>query len=343
MRPEHCTTPKRWWRWKSAIPASPPARWSRAPSPSAMTVGPTRRRSTSPPRPRIAAGRNSPGSCRSTRIVCASVAPAVGGAFGMKASVYPEEVFAVWAALHHRCDVRWTATRSEEFLSATHGRALTTRGRLALDADGSFTALEAQVVAPVGPWLPNSALVPALNAARILPSGYDIPNVDLATEVRSHPLPPVGIYRGAGRPEANTLIERLIDEAAAVTGRDPLELRRQNMLPAAALPHETLTGDVLDSGDYPGLLTAAEPWYWRAARRTRCPARGGPDLGAWACLLPRAFRRRLGKRARDAARGRQRACGKRVVLAGTGASDGLHADRGRCAGDDTRADHSAGW
>jgi carbon-monoxide dehydrogenase large subunit len=85
------------------------------------------------------------------------IAPAVGGAFGMKGSVYPEEVFAVWAALHHRRDVKWTATRSEDFLSATHGRALVTRGRLALDAEGNFTALEAQATAPVGPWLPNSA------------------------------------------------------------------------------------------------------------------------------------------------------------------------------------------
>ena len=216
------------------------------------------------------------------------VAPAVGGAFGMKASVYPEEVFAVWAALHHRRDVKWTATRSEEFLSATHGRALTTRGRLALDADGSFTALAAQVVAPVGPWLPNSALVPALNAARILPSAYDIPNVALATEVRSHPLPPVGIYRGAGRPEANTLIERLVDKAAAVTGRDPLELRRQNMLPADALPHETLTGDVLDSGDYPGLLTAVAPHH-AMLRAERDALRGAgriAGLGLAFCLEP---------------------------------------------------------
>ena len=127
---------------------------------------------------------------------------AVGGAFGMKGSIYPEEVFAVWAALRHKRCVKWTASRSEEFLSATHGRAVQTTGRLALDEDGKFLALEAEVEAPVGAWLPNSALIPGWNAARILPSGYAIDDLQMATEVRSHSLPPVGIYRGAGRPEA---------------------------------------------------------------------------------------------------------------------------------------------
>jgi carbon-monoxide dehydrogenase large subunit len=217
------------------------------------------------------------------------IAPAVGGAFGMKGSVYPEEVFAVWAALHHRRDVKWTATRSEDFLSATHGRALVTRGRLALNAEGRFTALEARATAPVGPWLPNSALVPAWNAARILPSAYDIPNVALQAEVESHALPPVGIYRGAGRPEANTLIERLIDEAARRTGRDPLALRRGNLLPPGAMPHRTLTGDVLDSGDYPGAATGRFRALHGASApsATPCAGRGGSRASGLAfCLEP---------------------------------------------------------
>ncbi len=109
------------------------------------------------------------------------IAPDVGGAFGMKASLYPEEVLAVWAALHHRRSVRWCATRAEDFLSATHGRGQHNWGRLAVAQDGTFLALEAKISAPVGPWLPNSALIPAWNAARILPGGYDIPTVDIAT------------------------------------------------------------------------------------------------------------------------------------------------------------------
>jgi carbon-monoxide dehydrogenase large subunit len=184
------------------------------------------------------------------------IAPDVGGGFGMKGFSYPEEVLAVWAALHLKRDVRWIATRSEEFLSAGHGRGLTSRGRLALDADGRFLALEARIEAPVGGWVSGTGLMPAFNAARILPSGYEIPALDIDTSVVSYASPPVGIYRGAGRPEANVLIERLIDEAAAVTGRDPIALRKANLLPAGAMPHDTATGNRLDSGDYAAALDA---------------------------------------------------------------------------------------
>lgn len=182
------------------------------------------------------------------------IAPDVGGAFGMKASLYPEEVFAVWAAFHHRRSVRWTATRSEDFLSATHGRGLTCGGRLALAEDGQFLALEAEVEAPLGHWLPNSALVPAWNAARILPGAYDIAHVSISTSAVAHALAPTGIYRGAGRPEANCLMERLVDDAARATGIDPIELRKRNLVIERALPFRTVTGNLLDSGDYAGLL-----------------------------------------------------------------------------------------
>ncbi|MBF9058144.1 molybdopterin-dependent oxidoreductase [Rhodobacterales bacterium HKCCSP123] len=184
------------------------------------------------------------------------VAPDVGGGFGMKGFAYPEELFATWAALQLKRDVRWIATRSEEFLSAAHGRGLTSRGRLALDAEGRFLALEARIDAPVGGWIAGTGLMPAFNAGRILPSGYVIPALDIETEVHSHPTPPVAIYRGAGRPEANVILERLIDEAAAVTGRDPIALRKANLVPAEAMPHDTATGNHLDSGDYAAALDA---------------------------------------------------------------------------------------
>ncbi|TLP59399.1 xanthine dehydrogenase family protein molybdopterin-binding subunit [Parasedimentitalea maritima] len=182
------------------------------------------------------------------------IAPHVGGAFGMKASLYPEDVIAVWAAFHHKRDVKWTATRSEEFLSATHGRGLTTIGRLAVNKDGMFQALQAEVNGPVGHWLPNSALTTVWNAARILPAGYQIENLEISTRAQAHNLAPTGIYRGAGRPEANCLIERLVDKAAVVTGLDPVEIRRRNLLDASAFPHRTGTGNVLDSGDYSRVL-----------------------------------------------------------------------------------------
>ena len=182
------------------------------------------------------------------------IAPDTGGAFGLKGSIYPEEVFAVWAALHHRRPVEWIATRSEEFLSAAHGRGLTSTGHLALDSNGTFLGLTAKIHAPLGQWLPNSALVPAWNAARILPSGYDIAHVDIETRAQTEHRAPVGIYRGAGRPEANALIERLIDKAARATGLDPFEIRKRNLLPASALPHSLPSGDILDSGNYTAAL-----------------------------------------------------------------------------------------
>ena len=206
------------------------------------------------------------------------VAPDVGGGFGMKGFTYPEEVLAVWAALQLKRDVRWIATRSEEFLSAGHGRGLTSRGRLALDAEGRFLALEARIEAPVGAWVAGTGLMPAFNAGRILPSGYVIPALDIETAVTAHPSPPVGIYRGAGRPEANVIIERLIDEAAAVTGRDPIALRVANLLPESALPHDTATGNRLDSGDYAAALAAfaeAADLDGLRARRDAIRAAGG--------------------------------------------------------------------
>lgn len=186
------------------------------------------------------------------------IAPNVGGAFGMKGSVYPEEVLAVWSAFRLKRSVRWTATRSDEFLSATHGRGTASRGWLGLDGTGRFLALRAEVTSPLGHWVPNSGLITGWNAARVLPSGYDIPHLDISTRVCLTPRPPRGIYRGAGRPEANLLIETLIARAATVTGQDPVDLRRRNLLAAGRLPHDTATGNRLDSGDYAAALDALE-------------------------------------------------------------------------------------
>ncbi len=196
------------------------------------------------------------------------IAPDVGGAFGMKASLYPEEVYCVWAALTIGQPVRWSATRSEDFLSATHGRGLTTRGTLALDSEGQFAALTADISAPLGGWLPNSALISAWNAARILPGPYLVGDVRIDTTALAEHRAPTGIYRGAGRPEAAALIERLVDKAARATGLDPFEIRLRNLPPKDALPRETATGQTLDSGDYAGalqLLRCASRYDARAA------------------------------------------------------------------------------
>ncbi|WP_224814230.1 xanthine dehydrogenase family protein molybdopterin-binding subunit [Hasllibacter sp. MH4015] len=207
------------------------------------------------------------------------IAPDVGGAFGMKASLYPEEVFAVWAALHHRQAVRWCANRGEDLLSATHGRGIRSIGRLAVDKNGMFLALQAEIRAPVGPWLPNSALVPGWNAARILPGGYDVPTLDISVDVRPDGHGPVGIYRGAGRPEAACLMERLADAAARKVGLDPLTIRRRNVHASGALPLRNATGNYLDSGDYPAALEAAsEAADYPALQVRRAEARADGKL-----------------------------------------------------------------
>jgi aerobic carbon-monoxide dehydrogenase large subunit len=185
------------------------------------------------------------------------VAPDVGGAFGGKASIYPEDVLVAFAALTLRRPVKWCATRSDEFLSATHGRGGCLKGALALARDGRFLALKAEVAFPLGHWMPFSGAVPARNAARILPGPYRVPAVAIAMRGDVTDTAPLGIYRGAGRPEAAMLMERLADEAARVLGRDPADLRRRNLLSPGELPARTPTGETLDAGDYPGLLREA--------------------------------------------------------------------------------------
>ncbi|MFK7965695.1 MAG: xanthine dehydrogenase family protein molybdopterin-binding subunit [Burkholderiaceae bacterium] len=182
------------------------------------------------------------------------IAPDVGGAFGMKASLYPEEVLVAWAARQLGRAVRWTASRSEDFLSATHGRGGVSTGELAIDKDGRFLALRARMACPLGHWLPNSAGIPAWNAARILPGPYAVSAVDISTVAALSDTAPVGIYRGAGRPEAATLMERLVDKAAKQLQLCPFKIRRKNVLAPEQLPVRRATGAVLDSGRYGAVL-----------------------------------------------------------------------------------------
>jgi carbon-monoxide dehydrogenase large subunit len=185
------------------------------------------------------------------------VATDVGGAFGGKASLYPEEAALAFAALHLNRAVIWQGSRSEEMLAATQGRGAVLEGEMALDADGRATALRAVLRYPLGHRLPFSAAVPGRNAARILPGGYGIPVLRVALRAHFDHAAAMGIYRGAGRPEAAMLLERLMDRAAQATGLDPAAIRRRNLLPPDALPFPTPTGEVLDSGDYPALLDRA--------------------------------------------------------------------------------------
>ena len=181
----------------------------------------------------------------------------VGGAFGAKSSVCPEDLAIVLAARQLRASVRWQSTRSEEFTSGMHGRGARLQGRLSLSADGRFDALTADLRFTVGAWLPFSAVAPLRNAARILPGPYRVAKLDVQGSAGLSHSAPVTIYRGAGRPEAALLMETLVEQAARAAGMDPVALRRRNLVSASDMPYTTPTGEVFDSGDYLRALTQA--------------------------------------------------------------------------------------
>lgn len=185
------------------------------------------------------------------------IAPDVGGAFGGKASIYPEDAVVAWAAKTMRRPVKWIASRSEDFLAATHGRGGRIEAGLALSADGRAMALQARLSFPLGHWMPYSAVVPGRNAGRILPGPYLIDTVEIELAGHLTNTAAIGIYRGAGRPEACLVMERLMDRAAVTLKLDPLEIRRRNLIPPDRLPLRSPTGVLIDSGDYPALIAKA--------------------------------------------------------------------------------------
>lgn len=202
------------------------------------------------------------------------IAPDVGGAFGGKSSIFPEDLMVAWAARRLAAPVKWCATRGEDLLAATHGRGAETEGELALAADGTMLALRARMIFPLGHWMPYSAAIPVRNASRILPGPYRIPAVAVRVEARLGNHAAVGIYRGAGRPEAAMLMERLVEAAARALDIDPIELRRRNVVEPSAFPWHAASGETLDSGDYPALLEKVarigryrQSRAWRDTRR----------------------------------------------------------------------------
>ncbi len=182
------------------------------------------------------------------------IAPDVGGAFGGKASIYPEDVMVAYAARDLGRPVKWVASRSDEFAAATQGRGARVSGSLSVDADGGLAALTVQLDWRLGHWTPYSAYAAPRNAGRILPGPYRVGAVRADLSVQPTPGAAVNIYRGAGRPEAAMLMERLVDKAAHKLGLDPLEIRRRNVVSPADLPGHSITGEWRDAGDYPALL-----------------------------------------------------------------------------------------
>lgn len=186
------------------------------------------------------------------------ITPDVGGAFGSRTQAYPEHVALLYAARALCRPVKWVASRSETFLSESQGRDTVMRGRLAVDDAGRATALDADVVANLGAFAtPYGAHISTHNFARCLPGVYDIPAVHIRVRCAYTTTLPVGPYRGAGRPEATLLLERLFDSAARQLGADRIALRRRNLVTPAMMPHKTATGSVYDSGDFPQVLDRA--------------------------------------------------------------------------------------
>jgi carbon-monoxide dehydrogenase large subunit len=182
----------------------------------------------------------------------------VGGSFGMKSSCYPEYVCILHAARALGRPVKWTDERSTSFLSDSHGRDHDMTAELALDGEGHFTALRISGYGNVGAYLSNASPQPATrNAVKNSISVYRTPLLEVATKLVFTNTTPVGAYRGAGRPEANYYMERLIDTAAAELGIDRIELRRRNLIQADAFPYTTPSGNEYDSGDFPTVLDKA--------------------------------------------------------------------------------------
>ena len=175
----------------------------------------------------------------------------VGGAFGAKGPVYPDQVAVIHAARVLEAPVKWVEERSESFLATTHGRDQVADLEMAVDADGRITAIRGIVHASFGayftPSAPNSLLA---RLGPMLPQGYRIDNFDVELIGVFANTTPIGPYRGAGRPEAAYFCERLVDLVARETGLDPAEVRRRNFVPPADFPYTSCTGLTYDSGDY---------------------------------------------------------------------------------------------
>jgi carbon-monoxide dehydrogenase large subunit len=204
------------------------------------------------------------------------VAPDVGGGFGAKNFIFADYVLAMAAARRLGRPVRWVSERTEDFLSTVHGRDNRTHAALALDAQGRFLGLRAETVANMGAYLSASGPGSSTNSPGTAMGGlYDIPAVFMDVRGAFTNTVPIDAYRGAGKPEANYIIERLVDLAARRTGIDAVELRRRNLI--ASFPHRTAMGMMLDCGEFHANLdraTQAADVAGFAQRRAASQARG---------------------------------------------------------------------
>ena len=182
----------------------------------------------------------------------------VGGAFGLKTGPYPEYVAQMVGAKKFGRPIHWMSGRSEAFLSDNQARDIYSEAELALDQRGRFLALRIRNTGNLGAYIGAvGANIPSLSFTRCLPGMYDIRHIDIVTRCAFTNTLPTAPYRGAGRPEANYTLERVVEEAARVTGIDPVELRRRNLIRPSAMPYKTAVGTTYDSGDFAPMLDKA--------------------------------------------------------------------------------------
>ncbi len=184
------------------------------------------------------------------------IAPDVGGGFGSKIFIYPEEVACLWAARRVGRPVKWTSDRAEAFLADAHGRDHVTHAEMAFDEGGKILALRARTIANLGGYMSTfSSSVPTYLYATLLSGQYDIPQIYCEVDAVYTNTVPVDAYRGAGRPEATFVVERLVEVGARQMGMDPAELRRKNFV--KSFPHQTPVIMTYDAGDYNASLKKA--------------------------------------------------------------------------------------
>jgi carbon-monoxide dehydrogenase large subunit len=202
----------------------------------------------------------------------------VGGGFGMKTGAYPEDVAVAYAARALDKPVKWRAERLEEFLSAVHGRDVVSHAEMALDAQGKVLALRVKAVANTGAYATGTSMfIPLAVGPWVTTSIYDIQTIDLQLSAVMTHTGSIGAYRGAGRPEAIYITERLFDAAAREMKLDPAELRRRNMVGPQQMPYKNPMGQVYDCGQFEKILDqglALADWHGYAARREASKRRG---------------------------------------------------------------------
>ncbi|MBK1657074.1 xanthine dehydrogenase family protein molybdopterin-binding subunit [Paracraurococcus ruber] len=206
------------------------------------------------------------------------ITPDVGGGFGMKLYLYAEYALVCMAARRLGRPVKWASERTEAFLSDTHGRDNITLGELALDKDGKFLALRTRNYANMGAYLNTFApMIPTMAGTKVLASVYNFQAIHARVIGVLTNTVPVDAYRGAGRPESNYVVERLIDAAARELGIDRVEIRKRNMVASSAMPYVSAMGQRYDSGEFGTVLDAAlqkADWAGFAARRSASEAKG---------------------------------------------------------------------